>query len=310
MNALAGCTADQWGMVTTAQANAAGVDNVTLARLVDVGLLDHVRRGVYAAATAAEDPLRQQKAAWLQLNPTVAAWHRPRIDPDGGVLSHSSAALIHGVGDLLAGPIEFTVPRRRTTKHQDIRFRRADLAESDVTVADGLPVTTVGRTIDDLLADHIDGGHAGDLIYQALRRGQVDTGSLTNRIGRHARRYGVSGGDGPALLEFLLAQANRTPPDAIMTLSPAVRAQLRQFARDAVDSPRLRETLAAIPENGRMQPRPAEALATSPEIQRLQARISQILQTGAAAAVQESMAIVLHDLALGHRAESDKDPTE
>jgi hypothetical protein len=73
MTMLAGFTAEQWGMVTTAQAKSVDVDHMTLARLVDTGTLEHLRRGVYAAAVAPEDPLRQQKAAWLQFEPGIPA---------------------------------------------------------------------------------------------------------------------------------------------------------------------------------------------------------------------------------------------
>jgi len=188
MRALAGYTADQWGLVTTAQANIAGVDNETLARLVEAGLLDHVRRGAYAATAAGDDAIREQKAAWLLLNPSVPAWRRPRVDPHGGVLSHRTAALIHRVGDLPAGTIEFTVPRRRASKHPDLSFRIAQLPDNDVTLIDGLPVTTVERTIADLIADHIDGGHATDIIEQALRRGQVEPDTLVARLEQNITR--------------------------------------------------------------------------------------------------------------------------
>jgi predicted transcriptional regulator of viral defense system len=214
ITALAGYTADQWGMVTTAQSNAAGIDNMTLTRLVDSGFLDHVRRGVYATTAAPEDMLRAQKAVWLLLNPAVPAWQRGKLDDDGGVLSHSSAAAAHSVGDLRTDMIEFIVPRRRVTKHSDVRLRRGVLAEQDVAMVDGLPVTTVERTIADLLGDHIDGGHAGVMIYQALRRGQAGLDTLAARIGQYNRRYGVKGRNGIALIEELIAQTGRTLADA------------------------------------------------------------------------------------------------
>src|SRR4051812_24273088 len=149
MTMLAGFTAEQWGMVTTAQAKSVDVDHMTLARLVDTGTLEHLRRGVYAAAAAPEDPLRQQKAAWLQFEPGIPAWKRDRL---GWVLSHRSAAQVHGVGDLVAARMEFIVPNRRTTKHTDVRLWRADLHKQETVMVDGLPVTTIDRTIDDLLA--------------------------------------------------------------------------------------------------------------------------------------------------------------
>jgi predicted transcriptional regulator of viral defense system len=271
INKLASYTADQWGLVTTAQANELGVNNMTLTRLVDTGFLDHVRRGVYAATAAPEDPLRVQKAVWLLLNPSVPAWRRGKLDGDGGVLSHRSAAAVHAVGDLRTEMIEFIVPRRRVTKHSDVRLRRGVLDEQDVMLAGGLPVTTVERTIADLLGEHIDGGHAGVMIYQALRRGQVDLDSLAARVGHLNRRYGVKGRDGVTLVKELLAQAGRTLADAtasphgsdrplanpetmalvrslVPMLSPDLEDQVRALAASAMpDVSALRERLANLP---------------------------------------------------------------
>ncbi|HEY0694981.1 MAG TPA: hypothetical protein VGD71_38840 [Kribbella sp.] len=198
--------------IAAAQAKSVSVDHMTLARLVNTGSLEHLRRGVYAAAAAPEDPLRPQKAAWPQFEPETPAWKRDRLR---WVLSHRSAAQVHGIGDLVAVHMEFTVPNRRTTKHSDIRLWRAELHKQEVAMVDGLPVTTIDRTIDDLLSDHIDGGHAGDMIYEALRRNPASAPSYAARLARHTRRYGVRG-DGFSLLDYLLAQTHHTLVEATM----------------------------------------------------------------------------------------------
>jgi predicted transcriptional regulator of viral defense system len=215
MKVLGDFSTDQWGLVTSAQATRSEVDRTTLTRLVNAGLLDHVRRGVYAVRAAPEDPLREIRAAWLQLNPSVPVWRRPLLDPDGGVASHSTATQVHQLGDLLTGKLQFIVPRRRTSRHPDIGLRRLSLEPGDVTKAEGLPVTTAERTIADLLDDRIDAGHIGDIAYQALWRRLVDQVSLTDRIGRYAHFYGVRGRDGVALLHHLLHQAGRPVPKGV-----------------------------------------------------------------------------------------------
>lgn len=215
MAELAGYTADQWGLVTTAQANAAGVDNSTLHRLVEEGLLDRVTRGVYAATSAVEDPLRRHRAAWLLLDPTVPAWRREPLSRDGGVVSHRSATIAFGVGDLVEDRVELTVPRRRTTRNTEVRLRVRPLARDDVTEVDGLPVTTVERTVDDLLEDGVDGGHVGDVISHALRRGLTTGERLVPRLGRHGKALGVRGRDGERVLEHLLDQATNADITAV-----------------------------------------------------------------------------------------------
>jgi hypothetical protein len=125
------------------------------------------------------------------------------------VLSHRSAAQVHGIGDLVAARMEFTAPNRRTTKHADIRLWRADLHKRETVMVNGLPITTIDRTIHDLLADHIDAGHAKDMIYEALRRNPAGTPSHATRLARHTRRYGIRS-DGFSLLDHLLAQPGHT----------------------------------------------------------------------------------------------------
>jgi predicted transcriptional regulator of viral defense system len=207
MSVLAGYTADQWGLVTTAQANTAGVDNSTLHRLTEAGLLDRVVPRVYAASTAVEDRLRPHQAAWLLLEPDVPAWERSPLGRNGGVVSHRSAATALAVGDLVESQVEISVPRRRTTRNPGVRLRVRTLVAEEVTEVNGLPVTTVERTVDDLLDDGVDGGHVGDLIAHALRRGLTTRQLLIPRLGRHCRRLGVRGHDGDTALRQLLTQA-------------------------------------------------------------------------------------------------------
>lgn len=216
--ALADYTAGQWGLVTAAQSRAVGVGNVTLLRLVEAGLLVRVRHGVYQLTASEESAHLPEKSAWLALRPAVAGWGRPKLDPDGGVLSHRSAALLHGVGELITERIEITVPRRRTTRDREILLRQRELSEDEVTLVDGLPVTTVERTVVDLLDEHVDASHIGQILHEADRQGWLDLEVLAGRVGRFCRRYGVKGRDGRALIEHLLATVQAEPSLAEQTL--------------------------------------------------------------------------------------------
>ncbi|MGW6936439.1 type IV toxin-antitoxin system AbiEi family antitoxin domain-containing protein [Lentzea sp. NPDC054927] len=213
-------TAGQWGMVTTQQALRAGVGDVTLHRLKTVGLLEGVRRGVYASTSAEESDARAEQAAWLALRPEVAGWARPKLDPDGGVISHQSAARLHNIGDLVNAHVEITVPRRRTTRDPGVRLRRGVLTDADVMILNGLPVTTPMRTIYDLLGQHIDAGHVATIIRQAVEAGQVRLDELAEQIQPHARSYGAKPPTGVALLELLLVQIGLSIQDLVTRPSP------------------------------------------------------------------------------------------
>lgn len=233
--------ADQWGMVTTAQAVAAGVDRTTLARLVDAGLLQSPTRGVYVVPAASPTHI-DERAAWLRLHPRRPAWQRQALEADGGVLSHRSAAKLHGLGDLISDGVDIIVPRRRTTREPHVRLRRGTLTPPEVTVIDGLPVTTIERTILDLLAERTDGGHVGDVIADALRRNDLDLEALAAKAGVHAAKYGVRGRDGHALLRHLLAQASdadaRRRDQMATLLSTLDERQQRILAELATDTTR------------------------------------------------------------------------
>jgi hypothetical protein len=198
-------------MVTTQQATGLGVNGTTLHRLEKAGHLDRVRRGVYAATTATRTAAREEQAAWLTLNADKPAWQRPPLDPDGGVLSHQSAAQLHGLGELVNDRITLTTPRRRTSRDPDLWFKCAPLASDDVALVDGLPVTTALRTICDLLNQHVDGSHIATIIRQAVEANLVRMDVLAEHIEPYALRYGVRRpGDGEALLDQLLAEIGTT----------------------------------------------------------------------------------------------------
>jgi len=203
---LSGYTAGQWGMVTTRQALALGVDDVTLHRLRAAGLLETVRHGVHATTSAPASDARLEQAAWLSLRPDEAAWTRPKLDPDGGVISHESAARLHLLGDLPSTRVEMTVPRRRTMRDPGVWLRRAELTDAEVTLLDGLPVTTPLRTIGDLLDRHTDASHIATIIHQAVEARLVRVSELPDQLRPYARRYGVAAGDGTELLSQLLTQ--------------------------------------------------------------------------------------------------------
>lgn len=203
--ALSEYAADQWGMVTAAQATAIGVGTVVLTRLAEAKLLEHVGHGVYALP-ATDDAHRAEKVAWLRLAPARPGWEREPLDDDGGVVSHRSAAAVHELGDLVTAQVEITTPRRRATRDPGVRLRRAELGELDVTRIEGLPVTTAERTVLDLLADHVDGEHVGNVLADATRRDLVDLDRLAERVAPYARAYGITRGRnrGRALLGHLL----------------------------------------------------------------------------------------------------------
>jgi Protein of unknown function (DUF559) len=69
----------------------------------------------------------------------------------GAVLSHRSAGALHALRPYNGTKIDVTVPRRSSRRHPGITIHRSTtLTRADTTTVDGIPCTTVSRTLFDL----------------------------------------------------------------------------------------------------------------------------------------------------------------
>jgi len=116
------------------------------------------------------------------------------------VASHRSAAALHDLPGRATAAAEITCPRWRRTQHQGLVVHEScALGERDTTVVDGIPVTTVERTIFDLAA--VCGRLTVDLaIDNALRRNLATFDSMVAVL----RRVGKQGRKGTKMLRGLL----------------------------------------------------------------------------------------------------------
>ena len=198
---LAQLAEDQWGLLTRRQAEAAGVSPATLQRLsAPDGPLERMTHGVYHLAGAPLPDHAPLRAAWLALAPETPAWERR---PEQGVVSHRSAAAIHGLGELPADRHEFILPGRRQTRRPDVRIHRGELRRDEWENLRGLPVTTPARTAADLLGDREDPGAVARVIADALEK-TARAEDFPAELARWSGTLGLRRGDGDAALAFLL----------------------------------------------------------------------------------------------------------
>lgn len=258
--------AEQWGLVTTAQVRSLGVSPQTVARLAAEGGLDRVTHGVYRVSGVPPSPLDEVRAAWLALDPARRVADRLR-DESPVVVSHRSAAAILGLGDLEADRSEFTSLGRKQTRRPGIQIHRGHVGPTEWTVVDGLPVTTVVRTVADLAAARVDGGHLASVVRDALTRQQVDEQLLADALRRHAHHYGVGVGDGKALLARFLQESGVSEPleRAVVLASPTGSDELARRSREqAVQLKELKEQLADIQRSLAPVARISEQIANLP----------------------------------------------
>lgn len=246
---LADLGAEQAGLFTAGQARTLGVSAQQLARMANRGTIERLAHGVYRVAGAAPTPDEGLRVAWLALDPSRRATVR-LYDPEAAVVSHRSAARLHELGDVEGDNYEFTVGERKQSRRSEVKLHRGRVPAKDRTVISGLPVTTVLRTIADLAAARLDGGHLAGAVRDALTVKQVDTDELAAALRPYAHLYGAPLGDGGLVLALFLHEAGvsdtleRAVALADRTRSPASSIPFTVIDRAQLD--RLNEQLASI----------------------------------------------------------------
>lgn len=173
------------GFVTAAQARALGTTDSVLARLTQRKKLERVARGVYRVPYFPADPLSQYREAVL--------WARASHGPEHFALSHETALAVYGISDVNPARVHLTVPkhaRLRREKPQWIVIHRGDLPQSDVTTHEGLPVTTVAKSVMDVMAATGRLGLARQAIKDARKEGYITSAELrqlTRQLSQHPR---------------------------------------------------------------------------------------------------------------------------
>jgi hypothetical protein len=137
--ALAEVAKGQWGVVSVEQLRALGYGRSAVTRRVRAGRLHRLFRGVYAVGHAHLGREGRRLAAVLACG-------------EGAVLSHRSAASHWGLLDTHSARVDVTAPRSRDG-FPGIRLHTArSLTAQDTTTHDGIPITSVARTLLDLAA--------------------------------------------------------------------------------------------------------------------------------------------------------------
>ncbi|WP_317762515.1 type IV toxin-antitoxin system AbiEi family antitoxin domain-containing protein [Rhodococcus opacus] len=218
--------AEQGGVVTSRQARAAtSVSVQQLKRMVDSGVLERLHHGLYRLARMPEDVHLDARVAWLALDPDAVVWERLDQPVPIGVLSHRTAAGLHGLGDLDADVVELTATRRIRLSLPEVIVHRGVLSREDWQLVDGLPVTTPVRTIADLAAAGSDAGHLASVVRDALTRGLATVEEVVAVLTPHAFDYGHRALDGQGFLEVLISQAG--VPTTMLAVADLVRKNSR-----------------------------------------------------------------------------------
>lgn len=150
----------QNGVVTRAQLSRLGINTQTIQALLDSDFdFEADQHGIFYtsdlfAATAWEDT----HLAFHELVPHLFAWEKtsPQLAAHYGAVSHFSAAELYGCTTL---PLETHLTAPAFAPIQGVKLHNTPLAPKDLTIIEGLPITTLERTTRDLGTLHMDGEH-------------------------------------------------------------------------------------------------------------------------------------------------------
>ena len=100
------------------------------------------------------------------------------------MISHESALSVYDLSDVLPHEIHVVVPRTASRRRKGIRQHTNQLEVKDITTRDGLPITTVARTLESVWDNNSDqvragAGKTGIFIYPGYSFKVIDV-LLTN----------------------------------------------------------------------------------------------------------------------------------
>ena len=167
----------QLGYFSTSQAEELGVDRRYLSHHVRSGNLERAGRGVYRFLNYPAHPFEDVIATILWIG-------------DGAVASHDTALAIYGLADAMPAVIHISVPRRFRGSRPGVLIHRAQLPVDDVTVRDGIPVTTPLRTILDAVSDPSVAAAAAE---DAIQRGLIRASQLRRVVEERPDLAGIFG---------------------------------------------------------------------------------------------------------------------
>jgi predicted transcriptional regulator of viral defense system len=147
------------GYVTTAQAAEVSVSRQQLSYLARTGSIDRVAQGIYR--------LHRFPAQRFEDVIVACLWAG-----EDAVASHDTALAVYELTDAMPHDIHVTIPRRFRGRRPGVVIHTRALGDDERTERAGVPVTTVARTIVDVL-ERSGAQLAVEVAEQALERGQA-----------------------------------------------------------------------------------------------------------------------------------------
>ena len=166
----------QGGYFDRADARSHGLTDRLLTYHVSTGRFERVFPGVYRLRTAPYAPNDEYLQAWV--------WSNYR-----GAISHESALALFGLSDVMPGHVHLTVPPDFRRTGAPFVLHWAKLLDGEVTMHEGVQVTTPARTIVDAAAAGTGPEQVHKAVRQALERAIASPQQLRTAASRSGYRH-------------------------------------------------------------------------------------------------------------------------
>jgi len=173
-NALYQIAEQQAGYFAASQAVKVGFRWERLTDYAKRGHFQKVSHGIYRLTQFPSSRFEDLFAAWLKCGPK-------------SVISHESALAVYDLSDVIPGEVHVTVPRTASRRREGVHLHTNQLRSTDVVRREGLPVTSVPRTIADVARSGLAEDQVERAIRESLQRGLATRNTL---LGEGSRRRG------------------------------------------------------------------------------------------------------------------------
>ncbi|NMC60148.1 MAG: hypothetical protein GYA51_12330 [Candidatus Methanofastidiosa archaeon] len=165
----------QGGYFTVTQAKSVGFSPQGLFSLKSNNRFKHITYGIYRITHYPSSEYEDIMIAVLKSGPKA-------------VVSHDTALAVYQLSDIMPAIIHLTIPKNRFRGHKEIRYHTARITPKEITNFNGLPITTVERTITDVIRSGMDATLIRQAIEQAIQRGMITKPSLTKQASQYGEK--------------------------------------------------------------------------------------------------------------------------
>ena len=163
--ALYSIAEDQGGYFSLSQANSIGIRRNQIYRAVKQSTIERVYHGVYRLVLFPAGQFEETYAAVVSMG-------------DKAVVGYETALYVYGLSDIIPVNIHLIMPRSSSRRRKHVKMHTAKLDDQEITSYEGFRITTVARTIVDVLSAHADTDQVHMAISQAIAQGMTTPAKL------------------------------------------------------------------------------------------------------------------------------------